>query len=597
MRPSVSDTKTLASKSGSISKALDYAKRDWPVLPLHGISQGNCTCGNPNCGNKGKHPKTANGINDATTVEKTIKEWLGKWPDANIGIATGIQSGLVALDIDPRHNGDESLIELQGKYGELPETVELVTGGGGRHLIFKHPGNGIKVKNATNLNGFTGIDVRGDGGYIVAPPSVHISGGSYEWELSSPPDKAPIALLPDWLSKLLIQPTQQTHNTDYGWVAEALRGVKQGSRDRTCFRLAGHFKAKGLAYDVTFSILDDWSMKCNPPFPISEVKKCVDSAYKYPDESKKPTMETKILWAKDMEPVQDSIQSIWGDFLFPGSIHLLSGEAGSSKTTLLYNLAISGARGASFLDIPFTNPLRVLYLDLETPDILRRQKLNLISDDNRPEGLAFINSMNIESGIRELIEIVQFHGFELIIVDTINEAFDIHNEDDNAEANRHMQVLRKLVNQTGVSIIIIHHLGKRAQESSTYKARGASARPASADVVMNLVCVNEDTVKLEIAKNRWNGGKYELHMKKIGEDRFEVTEQTGEESYTAIKEAQQAILEMLKPSPMKRKDILVKLQDSGFTASTSERALSGLTQLGKVRRPSRGLYGLQETSA
>ncbi len=587
-------------KSGMLDEALGYVRKGWPVLPLHGTNQGNCTCRKPDCGNQGKHPRAMNGVNDATTDETTIKQWWKKWPDANVGIATGEKSVLVVLDIDDRNDGEDSLVQLQTDYGELPNTVESLTSGGGRHLIFQHPGNGTKIKNVTNLSGFTGIDIKGDGGYIVAPPSIHLSGKPYNWEMSSHPDEMPIAPLPDWLLKLMTtpQPTEGLQESNnFGWVVEALDGVMEGSRDRTCFRLAGHFKAKGLAYDVTLRFLNDWATKCTPPFPENQVTKCVDSAYKYPDESTKPTMETRLMWAKDMEPLQGGgIQSIWGDFLFPGSIHLLSGEAGVSKTTLLYNLAISGTKGEPFLDIPFAHPVRVLYLDLESPDILRRQKLNLISEGNRPDGLAFISAMNIEQEIQGLTEIVQLHGFELLIVDTINEAFDTLREDDNSEANRHIQILRKLVNQTGVSVMLVHHLGKRAQESSTYKARGASARPASADIVMNLEREAEDVVRLEIAKSRWPAGGSQLHLKKVGEDRFELTEPIGQDDYTLEYKAQNAIIEILKADEMQRKDILAKLIEQGFTMSTADRALSKLTKLGRVRRLERGWYCLPETS-
>ena len=121
---------------------------------------------------------TKNGLNDGTTNEEIIDSWWTKNPRANIGIRTGTESGIIVLDIDPRHEGNVSLAQLEQKHGNLPVTGEVLTGGGGRHLFFKHPGGtaGSKAGLAP------GLDVRGDGGYVVAPPSNHISGRCYQWK-------------------------------------------------------------------------------------------------------------------------------------------------------------------------------------------------------------------------------------------------------------------------------------------------------------------------------------------------------------------------------------------------------------------------------
>jgi hypothetical protein len=123
------------------------------------------------------------GYKDATRDETQIREWWTRWPEANIGIPTGAVSGCDVLDIDPRHGGEISLEELESQYGKLPETAEQLTGGGGRHLLFRHQeGVGCKVGI------LPGIDVRGDGGYILVAPSNHISGRRYAWEESSRPE-------------------------------------------------------------------------------------------------------------------------------------------------------------------------------------------------------------------------------------------------------------------------------------------------------------------------------------------------------------------------------------------------------------------------
>jgi len=198
---------------------------------------------------------------------------------------TGKESGFFVLDIDPRHQGDQSLEDMKNEYGDLPKTVEALTGGGGRHLLFQYPDNGTKICNTTKLAGFDGIDVRGDGGFIVAPPSAHISGDNYKWKLTSRPDKTSIAELPMKLLDLCINGRASKENTgmrgDLGWATQELKGVQEGKRDNTCIRLAGQLKAKGLGYDETLILLNDWGKKCTPPFPEKDVEKCVKSSYGY----------------------------------------------------------------------------------------------------------------------------------------------------------------------------------------------------------------------------------------------------------------------------------------------------------------------------
>ena len=150
------------------------------------------------CKPHAKEPLTEHGFKDATTDQKRIKAWWQKWPHANIAIPTGAASGLLAADIDPRNGGNESLAELQAKHGRLPDTAEQSTGGGGRHFVFRDLGVPLPKALAA------GIDLKGDGGYIVVAPSIHPSGKQYQWvgtevrnALLSP------AEMPNWLKECI----------------------------------------------------------------------------------------------------------------------------------------------------------------------------------------------------------------------------------------------------------------------------------------------------------------------------------------------------------------------------------------------------------
>lgn len=136
--------------------ALAYAARGWRVFPLHTIRDGACTCGRETCRTPAKHPRTKHGLKEATTDESQIRSWWTRWPDANLGIATG--DGLVVLDVDPRHGGDQSVRKLP----HYPfETPIVRTGSGGQHFYFRTDG---VVRNATSFRGLAGVEVRGDGG-------------------------------------------------------------------------------------------------------------------------------------------------------------------------------------------------------------------------------------------------------------------------------------------------------------------------------------------------------------------------------------------------------------------------------------------------
>jgi len=260
-----------------VDSAVAYARRGWPVLPLHTVTGGRCSCGRGDCASPGKHPLTAHGLKSAVADEPIIREWWARWPDANVGIATGPASGLLVLDVDPRHGGDETLAELEARYGKLPDTVEALTGGGGRHLLFQHPGG--SVGNSAGKLGF-GLDIRADGGYIVAPPSRHVTGRPYEWDVSSHPDDVPIAPAPAWLLELL-RPAC-SHGTDStearDWL-KLLQGARDGQRHAVAAQIAGHYLGIGWRPEEVEGRLLGFAAQCTPPYTkreeIADIKRIV----------------------------------------------------------------------------------------------------------------------------------------------------------------------------------------------------------------------------------------------------------------------------------------------------------------------------------
>jgi RecA-family ATPase len=180
--------------------ALIYAKRGWAVLPLWWVRRdGRCACDSLNCDSIGKHPigkpgMAPNGVNSATDDPDTIRTWWQRFPQANVGIATGKWSGLWVLDIDGPE-GAATLADLEHRHGSLPPSIAAQTGGRQHRVFSFHDEN---IKNRVKDIG-DGLDVRATGGYIVAPPSIHRNGAVYQWAPGLGPDETEPADAPPWL--------------------------------------------------------------------------------------------------------------------------------------------------------------------------------------------------------------------------------------------------------------------------------------------------------------------------------------------------------------------------------------------------------------
>ena len=255
--------------------ALGYAKLlKWKVFPLHHIEDGQCSCRNAECKNPGKHPRwkkglIENGLKAATSEEKKIRRFWALWPDANIGIATGSASGFWVLDVDTKDDGPASLEELTNAYGDLPETVEAITGSGGSHYLFAHE-EGIQNQASQIAKG---LDIRGEGGYIVASPSIHISGKTYEWEISSRPLETNVQEAPDWLLALIRANTgnKPVAKPVSHWTT-ILQGVGDGQRNHSAASLTGYLLRKGLDPEIAFLLINGWNRGMNnPPMDDAEL--------------------------------------------------------------------------------------------------------------------------------------------------------------------------------------------------------------------------------------------------------------------------------------------------------------------------------------
>src|SRR6266542_3760148 len=181
-----------------LEAALQLASWGWPVFPLHEVhAEGACSCKKgKRCGKQaGKHPRVDGWQQQATTDPNTIRAWWRQWPHANVGVPTGPRSGLWVVGPDgPK--GHAALADLERRHGVLPATPSSQTGSGGEHRFFRWP-SGLTIANARNHRGVP-IDIRGEGGLVVAPGSTNIN-GPYRWQAGLSPADVALADAPDWL--------------------------------------------------------------------------------------------------------------------------------------------------------------------------------------------------------------------------------------------------------------------------------------------------------------------------------------------------------------------------------------------------------------
>ena len=259
----MSEAIPITRDEGSFLKvANDYLRLGFSVIPIHP---------------KGKKPLVAwEKYQQKPATAKVVESWGQKWPKANIGIVTGRVSGILVVDIDSTEGKGNYL----ARFGEIHNTISQKTGKeDGLHLFFKHPGF-ICSNRAALLHD---IDIRCDGGYIVAPPSVHPSGNRYSWNID--PVEYGLTDLMDCPNDLLALLKDETvsHGTGLSknyehWVQDALEGVSKGQRNDMCAKLAGYFLRahKGDTQEVE-KILLDWNERNDPPMDWKEVSQTVRS--------------------------------------------------------------------------------------------------------------------------------------------------------------------------------------------------------------------------------------------------------------------------------------------------------------------------------
>jgi len=278
--------KTQDSDPEMIEWAQEWARHGLAVFPVHSAFDGICSCPKGSeCKSAGKHPKTATGLKEATTDAAQIARWWRKWPDANIGGRMGGAARLVAVDVDPKSGGDASLFDLvEAHGGEWLDTLHVETGSLGSHFFFTYP-EGVELRNSANVLA-PGVDIRAEGGYVVLPPSLHVSGRRYALKSAAPMQPAPA-----WLVEDLTRPRDQkpsvvvdfqerrTHTHGGGAI------IGEGERNERMFKIGCAIWGGGNASDLTdlhAQLLQVNAERCSPSLTDAEVAEIVGSVARYP---------------------------------------------------------------------------------------------------------------------------------------------------------------------------------------------------------------------------------------------------------------------------------------------------------------------------
>ncbi|HYO52162.1 bifunctional DNA primase/polymerase, partial [Archangium sp.] len=261
-----------------------YQQRGWRVLPLHSVrADGTCTCeprqdGKP-CQNKGKHPRQYDWVNLASSDPDALAEWRARYPGANVGIATGFASGFFVLDVDPKNGGDATLARLLSEHGPLPVTAQQATPSGGAHYLFRMPAHPV-----SNAKVGEGLDIRGDGGQIVAAPSRTTA--QYRWVRA--PWDTPVAEAPAWLLALLgkgpASPATRPDESARGYFPPASPAVLDAAREaleahgpavdgdagglHTVHAAAILTHDFALSDDEAWPLFLEWNETCQPPWEL-----------------------------------------------------------------------------------------------------------------------------------------------------------------------------------------------------------------------------------------------------------------------------------------------------------------------------------------
>lgn len=420
-----------------------------------------------------------------------IATWFKQFPTMNIGAVTGAISGIVVIDV-----------EKGGSIKGLPITATAKTGGGGWHLYYKHPGGpiGNSTKKIASLT-----DVRGDGGYVVLPPSTHTSGGIYEWSI--PPEDGFSDIPPELLQRIVA--TVPTHSQD------DTGEITEGTRNDTATKYVGrilHHLPSDLWDSAGWAGLQDWNARlAKPPLPEAELRD-IFTSIRGREHGRRENEAVPITERMNFKPftLTDLYQERFPaerwvvDGLIPfGTITALTGESNSYKTFFTQSMAASVNGGALFLGHFPTTKGKVLIVDEENHRRHVKDRYEALGISATSD-ILFLSQQGIridnEAHIKSLCELLDREKPSLVILDSL---VRLHGGEENSatEIARAFAGMRKLVDSDRAIIVIHHHRKPRTtgKKSNSQSIRGSSDILAAVDTHL---AIDRDETELTVTQSK-----------------------------------------------------------------------------------------------
>jgi hypothetical protein len=579
---------------------------------------------------RSKQPLTTHGFKDASKDQQQIEQWWTQWPDANIGIATGgVSGGLVVIDLDIDDNkgvdGRVTLREWEAHHGGLPvDTWMAITGRGGYHYFYHDTAT---VRNRTGI--YKGIDVRGEGGYIVAPPSIHPNGNTYTWEHD--PVLFPLAEANGIIFDFLCPSDGNQEIMSFALPDK----IMDGERTSAMVKLVCSQQAKGLSDEaIRAAVRAENEQKCNPPLMDRELEKEVFPAisryqkgtahYQEKDYSRRsnwnaqpPKVKPGPVKLVSMDQVEEK-EPEWliNDYIPRGQITVLAGDGGAGKTTIWCAIAAAVSSGSKcFLnqDNPFAGnckPGKVLFFSSEDTAeytlVSRLRKNGAKLENVLSLSLADDAFSEIKFDSERLEEIIKEYRPELVLFDPLQSFIPPNIQMGQRNAMRAcLNPLIGLGEQYGVTFIIVVHTNK---QSGMWGRKRIADSADIWDIARSVLIAGEANDGLRyISQEKSNygplaqtilfkldSGKVEFEGRTDKKDKdFVSAASAATYQAPAREDAKAFILDYLKDGEKETSDLDEMMKAQGVSGKTLERAKAELKKDGIIKHFSRG-YGKEK---
>jgi hypothetical protein len=512
---------------------------------------------------------------------------------------TGPESGILVLDVDGKQ-GEESLIQFEQRGSRhLPDTYTVRTGGGGQHLYFLWP-EGADVRNSQSRIA-PGLDIRGRGGYVVAPPSLHANGSLYENDESA---ISPVPC-PEWLLSLIHEPRgAQTQQCASATGAIAGAPIGKGQRTKHLVSLACSMHKRGMApAAIEAALLAENTEKCFPTLPEVKVRTIArDIPARYPNPKSepevRPTLKPVLICLADVEA--RAVDWLWEPIIPTGMLSMLSGDPGAGKSFIALAVAADLSRG-KLRDGRIVEPASTLYLSVENPlaqtirprfDALGGNpalfhvltgSLNAANGEEQHEGVTLAD-------ISILADAISQTGARLVIVDPIQSYLganvDLHRSN---ETRPVMDGLSKLSESHRCAILLLRHLSKQCGGKAIFRGLGSIDLTGAVRSEMLAGSLPDDPGARALVHIKTNVGRQgrALGYSIDGTGRFAWT---GESTITAkdllaapagpgdhkLDEASHWLAELLQPGSREAKEVFELATGEGISKATLYRAKNAL---------------------